>query len=431
LAQDAFPFILVCWAFNGELNKKKLTFKLGTISLGDLGSLRSVAFYLFAYHLVFSGIITYNEYVGNFPAIPFFTAIFFGIPFLLFTTVYLARASVNLRSPRFFWRNALFAFCTCYIVGVIAYNHYFRQLEFSVLSFNAIIMMWYFISFFIGSELKISYGPKGSRIILGLYIMLVLNVFLNYNLGDERIQMDYDHLGIFLFMGDSFALWSLFTIAQYRTRYLSVFIAFTSIVCLYLISSRSSLYGFMFVLPFIFRNTKHVMIRVTFIVLAALMLVFFLLNAEALMSSRMLKFLFTGEDHSFYLREVIMERNMGDILNNWFWGDYAGQLRHGVFGFYIHNYLSLWRQFGLIPFLIFLALLAPFSVWFVKWLRGKKYQEYDFLFYMVLFLLVEIIFTRAYKSHYIWIGLGIMTNIMNEEYKKRKQQKETNKKLVE
>jgi len=395
--------------------------------------MQNIAFYLLAFHLVFSGLISYHEYVGNIPTMSYLTIIVFGIPFLFYLTLYFVRLFVQKNSIRFLWRNALFGFCIAYIGAAILVNHLVTYHSMDVLLFNVIILIWYIISFYIGSQIQLYRGKKLRKIVLALYFLFALNVLLAYSSKMGRMVVNYDHLGIFLFLGDTFAIWSLLTISFYNKKYLSVFLVFISAICLYMISSRSSLYGFLFILPFVFKNTKNGWIQFTFICAVFIACILFVLNAETLMSSRMLRFIFTGYDHSFYLRELIMERNVDDIFNNWFLGDYAGQLRHGEFGYYIHNYLSLWRQFGIIPFVIFIALLLPFFKWFYPWMRGKKYQEYDFLFYLIIFLLVEIIFTRAYKSHFIWIAIGMMTNVINIENKRivRKRLKLKNEAVIE
>lgn len=64
-------------------------------------------------------------------------------------------------------------------------------------------------------------------------------------------------------------------------------------------------------------------------------------------------------------------------MNNFFWGDFSGQLKHygddqGTrWGGYIHSILSYWRQFGLIPFILF-SLLWFYSFVFI--LMKKIYK---------------------------------------------------------
>ena len=387
--------------------------------------MHQAAFYLLAYHLVLSGVLKYNEYNGNIPSIPILTELLFGIPFVLYLVKYLAGMFLQPFSLRYHWRTMLFSGALLYMVWIVVYNQLTRPLDFAVFSFNAIILMWYFISFLIGLHLPIQLSERGRKAALFFYLILVLNIFFNYKFGSQRITFDKDHLGISLFLGDSFALWSLYTIAQYNKRFVSIIMVFVSLGCLYVITSRSSLYGFMCIVPLIFRKTKNGWIQLTFIAAIVALITIFIVYGQSLKNSYMLNFLFTGDDHSFYMRKLIMQNNFEDVMKYWFLGDYAGQLKYGVLGLYIHNYLSFWRQFGIIPFVIFIGLLLPFLAWFIPWFRGKKYQQYDFLFYLILFLLIEMIFTRSYKSHFIWIAIGAMTNLLNERSRLRGIEKST------
>jgi hypothetical protein len=395
-----------------------MNIKLGKLKPNRFFSIENVAFYLFTYHIIISGIFRYNELIGNFPTIPYKTPILFGIPLILYTIVSCCRMFIHKHDRKVLFRNVLFMAIMGYMTTVVIWNG--RQWGFThdVSVYNLMVIVWYFIAFMIGSNLEVT--PSYRNIALAGYLVLLVNVFANTNFDTGRIVMTYDELGALHFLGDGFAIWSLLVIALSKNKLMTVIIIPVSIICLYLISSRTSLYAFVCVLPFVVARNKNGIVKFLvvgcfFIIIGAVIIYF-----EQLVSSRMLKFIFTGDDHSFYLRKVIMSQNMIDLKENWLFGDYAGQLDHGVFGYYIHNYLSLWRQFGLFPFLAFVVLLFPFFGWVFSWMTGRKFQDQDFLFYLVIFSLVEIVFTRAYKFHFIWIALGIITLLIKIVVKERK-----------
>ena len=92
----------------------------------------------------------------------------------------------------------------------------------------------------------------------------------------------------------------------------------------------------------------------------------------------------------------------------------------GDSGEYIHNYLSFWRQFGIIPFLMFLTILIyQISYIFSFWFKSKiSDSTLNLLFYFTIFALLEIITARSYVFPYIWLsmsGIAIFKNSLNKE----------------
>lgn len=292
--------------------------------------------------------------------------------------------------------------------GNMSFNNY------ELTSFNSILVMWYIVAYYLGLVVPLDLRYK--KPILYLYIFQLIIVFANVDLSVGRMSYDIDHLGVFLFIGDAFAIWSLLLISLYKDKAQLLIILFLSIICLYLIGSRSSLLSFIIVTPFIILKNNNVSLKLITIATGAVLLIVLLFSTLNFNDNRMFKFLLSGEDHSIYLRKKIFLENFDSLKNNWFLGDYGGQIVHGGIGMYIHNYLSLWRQFGFTPFLLFLILLFPFFKWFPKWLTTKTGMRMDFLFYAIIFLLPELILTRSYYSHFIWIFLGYMTQISNKGF---------------
>ena len=57
-------------------------------------------------------------------------------------------------------------------------------------------------------------------------------------------------------------------------------------------------------------------------------------------------------------RAILFQKGLLAIKEYWFIGDFMGDVRdNGHTGGYIHNGLSLWRQYGIIPFILLLLLL--------------------------------------------------------------------------
>jgi hypothetical protein len=63
------------------------------------------------------------------------------------------------------------------------------------------------------------------------------------------------------------------------------------------------------------------------------------------------------EAQTYGIRAQLMRKGMADIAASPILGVYGGQTRDGsLHGAYVHNALSAWSQFGLVPFLLYVGL---------------------------------------------------------------------------
>src|SRR6056297_2487183 len=99
-------------------------------------------------------------------------------------------------------------------------------------------------------------------------------------------------------------------------------------------------------------------------------------------NARMFVFLDLEQDSSFNARQELFDKGVRAIKNHWYTGDLAGQTEYGGLGSYIHNYLSLWRQFGLFAFMLFIILILfliyrIFSILWKVFLNSDVYLTAD------------------------------------------------------
>lgn len=286
---------------------------------------------------------------------------------------------------------------------------------------NIKILFYYGIYFFIGLNIKNISRQK--RTIFLLWSFMFLNLLFHFDITRMRISFagfEKDKIGIYLFLGDSFALWSialLSTIIQ-RPCVSSIFIL-CSILGLFAFNSRASLYAFILIIPIIFLITKKTLRYFVFIGIILLIIATFSgsLNVKKLQEAnkRMFAIFNFQNDNSFVVRERLEEKGIIGLKQNLFVGDYNGQLEYGGLGSYIHNYLSLWRQFGFPCFLAFCTLLFVFlSRGWKKFIqahqkRGKSPISAEAFFFLVggTFCFIEILVARSYGFPYIWLFLGM------------------------
>jgi len=285
--------------------------------------------------------------------------------------------------------------------------------------FNIKILYYYFIYFTIGLFFE-RFNNKGMFVIL-FWIFMVTNLIYHYDSHFFTISLDVvseESKGIYLFMGDSFALWSILVLSFLQKRpFITSCVYLLSIVFLFLFVSRTSLYVFVLLFPIIIYLTKNSFkyFLLIFLILSLIVYSYEFIDTLMAMNSRMFAFQQINEDSSVISRSFLYKEGVSAIKNNWFLGDYAGQIKYGGIGSYIHNYLSLWRQFGLIPFIYFCVLMVFCLNKFYYIL--KKFQinvellseEYFFIVGGV-FCIIEIIAARSYVTPYIWLFIGIALN---------------------
>lgn len=311
-----------------------------------------------------------------------------------------------------------------FIVVSFAYaNIFFSPNEVSTfgkqaLEHNSITVAYYVVFFIIG--LKINKVAEFKNLIILFWIIMFLNLTLHFDYNHFRISFEGfsgERLGIYLFLADSFAIWSILAASVLCSNPAkSSFIIVFSFIALFAFNSRSSLYTFLIIIPiFLLINKRSLKYTVILFCTLAILLPLIGVNFEKIESvnSRMMAIQNLADDGSFVIRKELQQRGLKDLRDNWFWGNYNGQLAYGGLGAYIHNYLSLWRQFGFIPFvcfiiLVFLLIRKIFTLNFKLCYQKKTLSPEDFFLVLgSVFCVIEIAVARSFVSPYVWLFIGM------------------------
>lgn len=246
------------------------------------------------------------------------------------------------------------------------------------------------------------------------FVLLVTSSLINIDpttlLIDKRL-MDEEARADYLFLGDTFALWALLTCAVVLSRWGRVMVVVASLASLAVLSSRTSLYAFALSVPFVFRASLRCAIGAIAVLVVAAFGVSSLLEnvSDTSVLNRMLVSVAKGEDASAAYRLEQFE-SVGQLAENWLLGDYAGQVRDfGSLGAYLHNGLSYWQQFGLIPFLIVLILwvmAASRARYILKADEAWDNPDKRFFLLAVVFFTIEVVGSRSYVHSLPWLVLG-------------------------
>lgn len=228
-------------------------------------------------------------------------------------------------------------------------------------------------------------------------------------------QVDEEFSGNYLLVGDTFAVSSFLVISLSINRFAKILLMIFTAIMLYALYSRTSLYGYLFSILFCYiiksnlSATKLVSIAGLLIFAVSLGSIYF----EFLLNNRMFSFIFDAYDNSVAQRNIQFQIGWVRLLDNWFIGDYAGQvITFGKIGAYMHNLLSYWQQYGLVIFIFIIA-----SIFFV--LREIVFQltkinANKYFPYIAVYALVTCIFSRSYVYPLLWltIGAALSLNIM-------------------
>tara|TARA_Y100000310_G_scaffold151786_1_gene151382 strand:- start:10044 stop:11288 length:1245 start_codon:yes stop_codon:yes gene_type:complete len=233
----------------------------------------------------------------------------------------------------------------------------------------------------------------------------------------------------YLTVSDSYAILSLMIISfvglnggQY-SNYIKVLLVLIAAYCLFTLVSRTAFYFFIFSSFFLFLDKPKmlffglvIILLSVFFVLPILQEYFWVDSSKWLSYDRMFRVVEKiDSDNSFNERLYYNSIGLLSIRDNWFLGDFMGEFRLNMEGKYMHNYLSFYRQFGLLPFIFLLlssiVLFRGAYLYFIKKSKNKNYERGVAV--ICLFILTEAIFSRAYWYTYVFFMLGLLISYCN------------------
>lgn len=288
----------------------------------------------------------------------------------------------------------------------------YAAMDTNITQLNLFYMGGSVLAYIVGYSL-LGLGRFKSLIIVG-FILLVINVLVNVDKTTMTLNLKTDikeKEGIYLMLGDTFGLWALLACVVVTHRLGRATLVVISLICIAFLNSRTSLYAFITAIPFVYRLRFGRTAVVIVIILAGLLSFAPLLETQDGLIGRMFGSVISGEDSSLNSRMIQFDVGITSLADHWFLGDYGGQIRDfGDFGAYLHNILSYWSQFGLIPFLLII------SLWVKATLRAKSciasdeaWADPDQRFFVaaLVFFVVEVFASRSYVYFMAWLALGM------------------------
>lgn len=363
-----------------------------------------IYFILLLIYIFILPITLYQNYLGNFPYI--YSNLYNGMSIVAIFIVIISKDKIN-----FVDMTSLSIFILMFIVIMVDYFYYGKSYD--VFYDNSTVLARAFTLYIIGRGIR--FGQKYYYLVLISFIFFVISIFL-YLDGPLRIFLDFEGSGVYLFLGDTFAMLSLLLLTNNYKKYknLNLIIFILSIFVLFIIGSRDALFVYIAVsFLYFYKSFNFMKLASIFLIIFSTVIVFTEYNNIVIENNRMFSVISGNlkNDNSQISRVVQNEFGINDISNNIFLGSYANQYYSlNSMGSYMHNILSYYRQFGLFVFLLIIFLLLFVSKRYFEYfiLNHTKIEAY--IPYLSLFIVLECIFFRSYNAAHFWLAIGLLSN---------------------
>lgn len=304
-----------------------------------------------------------------------------------------------------------------YIAAIVLSHHYLGEKlsdksGVSVLKYTLYVIVQYLVCYFIGKYFLLVNSAQGLKITIfghGICLFVLFNFMSSSSILIDVSDIEHSQKGIYLFTSEYIAFFSFMLVAACKERKTSIMATLLCALLIFCFLSRSALFLFLFSASVLMmRRYKYLTV---FVILVVSLILY--LNIDWLYENypRMFFFLDYSNDVSFQGRELQKEIGYQRLIENLFMGDYGGQvITLGYVGEYIHNILSFWRQFGLIPFclIIFLVFIYP-----IKLLYKNRNERLDYktnlLLMMTVYVAFQVLFSRSFSWPYLFIFVGMVS----------------------
>ncbi len=325
--------------------------------------------------------------------------------------------------------------CLILIAGIFLVS-YFRVLDYSTDSLEIFlyrvdsVLFGYSMLFIAGVFLDVLDIYKVSKLFFILWFLFSLFIFINAKLliasffvYTERPEKIINYI----FLSNGYLFFSFFALVYVKKRFYIVFVWIITVLCMFLMPSRSNQISFLFatLLPFFIYTKKYgfiLLVLVISLVLGSFVLFhssfkfFSVLDNELIGNARIFN-TDLSNDTSLHARLENAQINLDNFKKSWFFGDFMGDIR--IFkedGNETHSYFSFWEQFGLIPFLLLVWSVLNL-LFFLLRLRSDVSVVYSSTLMLTLFFVPLMIFAKGFTSNLIWF---MMPRIVMYYYAQKK-----------
>lgn len=387
--------------------------------------------YALLYSLVFSHLYYYAD-TGVLPLHSLFSLSSRAHPVLLGALLIPLSAFIVLRKESLS-RGRFLPLCllalTGYLAAVVAYyavtmnSHRHVDDQYILRSLAAILR--YAIYFSAGYYLPTLLRSRDTiRAFAVFYSVIVIHIFIHVDPAIPSMDFSYlseriDPLRNYQFYADTFALFTFIVVATRVRRPSRTIVVLIGTVCLFLLISRAAFYAYVFVgAVILFDQYKGTVRRYLYPVLYLVLTYWALISPAGVQTESRIAGTFAGDlanSASTLGRLLMLQRGLEHLFSeSWLLGDFRAHYKiFATPGTYIHNYLSLWSDYGIVPFAAFVALLLG-SLLYIP--RARKLGELlpaskplaEVFKYALAFNTILALGARAHFFPYIFFSFGML-----------------------
>ena len=393
--------------------------------------LKNAAAYALLYSLAFSHIYYYAD-AGILPLYSLFQISSRAHPVVLGILLFPLAANIAFRKASlargrflpfclFVLAAALTTIIAYYALTLSAHDH----VDNSYVLRSAAALFRYAIFFVAGYYLQTLLKSRELiRSVSVLYLLVVFHVFVNIDLTVPAIDFGYlsdrsNALRNYQFYADTFALFSLIVIATRIRRQARIAVVIVSTTCMFLLVSTAAFYAYVLVAAFILFDDYRGSWRRYVLPAAYLFICYWaLISPGAFQTESRIAGTLTGGlayRASTLSRLLILQRGVEHLLSeSWLLGDFRAHYEiFGQPGTYIHNFLSLWADYGILAFAAFVALLLAALLYVPRATQlgdrvPSEKPTVALYKYVLLFNLILVVGARSHFFPYVFLSFGML-----------------------
>jgi hypothetical protein len=266
--------------------------------------------------------------------------------------------------------------------------------------------------FLFGAMLRFDHSPFSAWLPLSALFLLSALVtggqfaFLDYRSISTASGIEVLHFDL----SDAVVLLAFFSVACTQ-GWRSIAVALLAILTLFFIQGRTALYLGSATLLIIFFVRRQ---GILFIVcaLASAIAGFTYFTLDPLLLGRIFT-IGTTEDGSAAERALVMEAALPYLGGLIVVGDFQWAVRHfGASGYYVHNGLSYWMQYGLLIFGLGAALLGVLVRRAAHFVSRDITPFRQFALMYAIYAIASVFFAKAFVWNWIWFAVGLHLNAL-------------------
>jgi hypothetical protein len=268
--------------------------------------------------------------------------------------------------------------------------------------------LWKYIIF-------LAYAAFTGIIIWGIIMQQKTTQFLGIYI-EEKEKVDY------LRISDSFAILTFFILSTINNTYIRNAITILGGVLLFFTLSRASFLFFWLtiIILFLLKNRRRGILPFILLLGVVFAVITIVSNFPlgTLEEYRIIKFVRAPfQDESVQTRIIQFSEGLQRLSEHWLLGSFMAEVTEGRGrGHYMHNWLSFWESYGLIPFILSCIMLGASIIGAIRTLRQKEIPNAQLFSALVgIYCFLSVTIARAYIWSFVWIAFGALGTLWQHE----------------